>query len=158
MFTYPVCDSILVYLKNLEYFILSHLTRNLFFKVNNVMITWIAHVNCAQKVSAHLQIVRYIKNWNIMCMECIHEKRSFLLRILTSLPLLCNVVWLSYNEYSNELRSNFKSCKSPYIQSSFKRILAHASQKTLKLNGRLFICHFWKSTLSHSITHNSANQ
>ena len=44
-------------------------------------------------------------------MECIHEKRSFLLCILTPLPLLCDVVWLSYG-YSNGLRLNFKSCKS----------------------------------------------
>ncbi len=71
-------------------------------------------INFAQKVSVHLQIVGYIRKPKYYVkMECIHEKRSFLLRILTPLPLPCYVVWLSYG-YSNGLRSNFESCKSPY--------------------------------------------
>ena len=37
------------------------------------------------------------------------------------------------------------------------KILAHASQKTKsKFNGP--VCKFWKSTLCHSMTHNSASQ
>ena len=71
-------------------------------------------INCAQKsicALSNCQLYQTLKQ-NVK-MECIHEKRSFLLRILTPLPLLCNVVWLSYG-YSNGLRSNFKSCKSPY--------------------------------------------
>ena len=43
-----------------------------------------------------------------------------------------------------------------HVQTRFKRILAHASKTTLKT--KWAYSNFWKSTFSHSMTHNSANQ
>ncbi len=51
-------------------------------------------------------------------------------------------------------RSNLKSCKSSYSNQKDTRLALQ--KRKLKLNGEL--CNFWKSTLSHSMTHNSANQ
>ena len=57
--------------------------------------------------------------------------------------------WFSFAHF-------FKVTKNP-SQTRFKRILAHAWQKTkLKLNGAYR--NFWKLTFNHSITHNSASQ
>ncbi len=73
-----------------------------------------------------------------------HKKAHFLLRILTHLPLLCDVVWLSYG-YSSGLRSNFKSCKSHYS------IKIQKDTRTCITENNYYW--FWKLTLSHSVTY-----
>ena len=68
---------------------------------------------CTKSICTHINCQIYQKLKYYVKMECIREKCSFLLCILTLLPLLCDVVWPSYG-YSNGLRSHFKSCKIPY--------------------------------------------
>ena len=57
-----------------------------------------------------------------------------------------NVVWLSYGYLSGRgLRSNFESCKSPYL------ILAVAQDK-IEIEWGGGLCNFWKSTKNSAIS------
>ena len=116
----------------------------------------IYQLNCAQKVSVHLQIVRYIKNWNIMWKWNAFMKSAVFFCAFWHL-LHCSAM-LFGQLMGTHIGQGwiFKVAKAP-VQSRFKWILAHASQKTiLKLNGRLR--NFSKSKLSHSMIHNYAKQ
>ena len=76
-----------------------------------------------------------------------NEKRSFLLSIL------------SYG-YLSGLRSDFKSCKIPYsiqIQKDTGTCISQKAEVKIEIEWEKRLCNFWNSTLSHSMTYNSAN-
>ena len=68
-------------------------------------------------------ILSDISETEISCEQRMNSwKDGFLLRILTPLPLLCDVDWQSYGSLSG-LRSIFKSCKAPHSISIFSSVM-----------------------------------
>ncbi len=97
-------NTLLIFWDFIRYEVIIHS----FVKWTGVVTLLIRYLNCTTKASWHLNMVEYIKSWNIMWQLTVSWKRTLLL-ILTPLLLICDVDWQSHRSFISGLRSIFKS-------------------------------------------------
>ena len=137
-------------------------TKTWVMEVNVEGLEWqllMADLNCAQTVSLHLHIVRYIKNWNFMW-----KLNEF---IKSAIIIFCAFWHLSHcyvmligrvMGHLSGRRSIFKSCKGPPFNFNFVFCNACASILLNLVWVNRSFCNFSNSTLTHSNTHNSVKR